>query len=197
MSGLRHAIVLGIGLFALAFAGAAQGQDLSAGKSPAQLFQLNCSVCHKSPRGLAAAGEGKGLFSGLESFLAEHYTADPKSAAIIAAYLKSVGGAAPAAHTKHRRNAAKPHKPAAENSTKTAKKTGDKKADKSSDKKSENADKTKGETTAKPEDGKAKAEEPAVAKPKPAAMAADKKKPASPSTQAKDGKSVAGDKKAD
>ena len=121
----------------------------------------------------------------------------PKSAAIIAAYLKSVGGAAPAAHTKHRRNAAKPHKPAAENSTKTAKKTGDKKADKSSDKKSENADKTKGETTAKPEDGKAKAEEPAVAKPKPAAMAADKKKPASPSTQAKDGKSVAGDKKAD
>ncbi|MEJ2625323.1 MAG: hypothetical protein P8Z80_12480 [Pseudolabrys sp.] len=124
MSGLRHAIVLGIGLFVLTLAGAARAQDLSAGKTPAQLFQVNCAVCHKSPRGLAAASKdkGNGLFSGLEDFLAKHYTADPKSAAIIAAYLKSVGGAAPTRARQHRR-AAKPHKPAAKSEAKTKSET--------------------------------------------------------------------------
>ena len=205
MSGLRHAIVLGIGLLALTFAGAARAQDLSAGKTPAQLFQLNCSICHKSARGLAAAGKdkGNGLFSGLEDFLAEHYTADPKSAQIIAAYLKSVGGAAPTRARQHRR-AAKPHKPAAKSETKseakastktkseTAKKTDDKKADKSTAK-----------TSTDSEGGKAKAEAPKVetsekpAMAKPAAAADDTKKPAPASTQAKDAKPAAGDKKTD
>lgn len=203
MSGLRHAIVLGIGLLALTFAGAARAQDLSAGKTPAQLFQLNCSICHKSARGLAAAGKdkGSGLFSGLEDFLAEHYTADPKSAQIIAAYLRSVGGAAPT-HARQHRRAAKPHKPAAKSEAKsdakastkseTAKKTDDKKADKSTAK-----------TSTDSEGGKAKAEAPKVetsekpAMAKPAAAAADTKKPASASTQAKDAKPVAGDKKTD
>jgi hypothetical protein len=192
MTGSRHAIVLGIGLFALALAGAARAQDLSAGKTPAQLFQLNCALCHKSPRGLAAAGADKGPFSGLEDFLAEHYTADPKSAAIIAAYLTSVGGAAPA-HTGRHRDAARAHKPKAK--AEAAKNT-----DKSPDKKSENSDKTKAETSTKPEGGQANAEEPKAEKPatsKPAVTAADKKKPASPSTQAKDGKSAAGEKKTD
>jgi hypothetical protein len=202
MTGFRHAIVLGIGLFALALAGSARAQDLSAGKTPAQLFRLNCAMCHKSPRGLAVAGANKGVFSGLESFLAEHYTADPKSAEIIAAYLKSVGGAAPA-HTRRHRRTATPHKPASK--TETAKKADSKNADK----KSEDADKTKSgsdnsaaDSSAKSEGGKAKAEEPkvekpAMAKPKAAATAADKKKPASPSTQAKDQKPVAGEKKTD
>ncbi len=190
MTGSRHAIVLGIGLFALTLAGAARAQDLSAGKTPAQLFQLNCSTCHKSARGLAAAGaDKKGLFSGLEGFLAEHYTADPKSAEIIAAYLTSVGGAAPA-HTRPHHRTVKPHKSAAKTETKTETKTeAVKKADKTTDKKSENADKTKSE--------KPKAEKPAMAKPKPAATATDKKKSASPSTQAKDQKPAAGDKKTD
>lgn len=184
MTGSRHAIVLGIGLFALTLVGAARAQDLSAGKTPAQLFQLNCATCHKSARGLAAAGaDKKGLFSGLEGFLAEHYTADPKSAEIIAAYLTSVGGAAPA-HTRPHNRTVKPHKSAAKTETKTE---AVKKADKTTDKKSENADKTKSE--------KPKAEKPAMAKPKPAAT--DKKKSASPSTQAKDQKPAAGDKKTD
>jgi len=182
MTGSRHAIVLGIGLFALTLAGAARAQDLSAGKTPAQLFQLNCATCHKSARGLAAAGaDKKGLFSGLEGFLAEHYTADPKSAEIIAAYLTSVGGAAPA-HTKPHHRTVKPHKSAAKTETV-------KKADKTTDKKSEKADKTKSE--------KPKAEKSAMAKPKAAATATDKKKSASPSTQAKDQKPAAGDKKTD
>jgi len=203
MSGLRHAIVLGIGLLALTFAGAARAQDLSAGKSPAQLFHLNCSICHKSARGLAAAGKdkGNGLFSGLEDFLAEHYTADPKSAQIIAAYLRSVGGATPT-RARHHRRAAKPHKPAAKSEAKsdakastkseTAKKTDDKKTDKNTDK-----------TSAEPEGDKAKAEAPKVetsekpAMAKPAAASNDTKKPASSSTQAKDAKPAAGDKKTD
>ncbi len=209
MTGLRHAIiVLGIGVFALALAGAARAQDLSAGKTPAQLFHLNCALCHASPRGLAAAGTGRGGLSGLDGFLAEHYTADPRSAAIIAAYLKSVGGAAPKAQTRRHRNAARPGKPAGR--TERAKKTDSEKTDK----KSGNA-----ETAAKPEDGKAKAEvpqtakpkaekaaKPATAEPKPAAAEAkstdkvkstDMKKPATPSAQAKDEKSAAGEKKTD
>ena len=72
MTGSRHAIALMIGILALLLGGAAQAQeDLSAGKTPAQLFQLDCAICHKPPQGLAKAG---GLF-GLDSFLAQHYTA--------------------------------------------------------------------------------------------------------------------------
>ena len=91
MTGSRHAIALAIGLLALFFVGAAQAQeDLSAGKTPEELFKLDCAICHKSPQGLSKAG---GLF-GLDSFLAQHYTASRESAAAIAGYLKSVDSAA-------------------------------------------------------------------------------------------------------
>lgn len=83
---------LAVGLLALA--GPALGQEsLDAGKTPAQLFASDCSLCHKSPQGLAA----KAGILGLESFLREHYTASRESAGAIANYLRSVGGpAAPA-----------------------------------------------------------------------------------------------------
>jgi hypothetical protein len=67
-------------------------ESLDRGKSPAQLFASDCSVCHKSPQGLAKAG---GLL-GLDSFLRTHYTASRESASAIAAYLKSVDGGPPA-----------------------------------------------------------------------------------------------------
>ncbi len=172
MSGLRHAIILGIGFFALTRAGAARAQDLSAGKTPAELFHYNCALCHNSPRGLAAAGAQKGGMSGLEGFLAEHYTSDTKSAEIIAAYLKSAGGAAPAEPAKHHRDAAKRHKPGSKSDS-AKKSDNNKKSDAKPDQKSE--------------------AKPAVTKP----AAAAKKKPASSPTEAKDGKPVAGDKKAD
>ncbi|HXZ46673.1 MAG TPA: hypothetical protein VEH02_08090, partial [Pseudolabrys sp.] len=52
----------------LCVAGAAGAQEsLDQGKTPAQLFASDCSVCHKSPHGLTRGG---GIF-GLESFLRE------------------------------------------------------------------------------------------------------------------------------
>jgi hypothetical protein len=87
----------GIGLVigALAFAGAAGAQEsLDSGKTPAQLFASDCSICHKSPQGLAKSGK---LFR-VDNFLREHYTASRESAAAIAAYLQAMdnGPAAPA-----------------------------------------------------------------------------------------------------
>jgi len=67
--------------------------NLDAGKSPAQLFNSDCAICHKSPQGLAKGG---GLL-GIESFLRSHYTASRETAASLARYLEGVGSpAAPA-----------------------------------------------------------------------------------------------------
>ena len=59
-------------------------QDFGEGKTAVQLFAATCANCHKSPQSVAAA---PGIF-GLESFLREHYTSSPESAATLAAYLK-------------------------------------------------------------------------------------------------------------
>ena len=65
----------------------AVAQDFSAGKTAAQLFASDCSACHKSPAGLA-----KGQSTGsLTSFLREHYTTKPESAAALAAYVAGAG----------------------------------------------------------------------------------------------------------
>lgn len=65
----------------------ARAENLDAGKSPQAMFAGTCSACHASPRGL-----GKGMSaSGIASFLREHYTASPQSAAAIAAYVASAG----------------------------------------------------------------------------------------------------------
>lgn len=85
MSGVRR---LAICVAALGFAGAASAQEnLDHGKSGAQLFASDCSICHKSPAALSKAG---GMF-GMESFLRQHYTASRESAATIANYLKGFG----------------------------------------------------------------------------------------------------------
>src|SRR5215813_8335892 len=66
---------------------AAAQQDLTAGRTPAQLFAGGCSACHKSPQGLA-----KGAASGsVASFLRQHYTSKPEMADALAAFL--TGGA--------------------------------------------------------------------------------------------------------
>lgn len=59
--------------------------DYDAGKTPAQLFESDCGICHKSPAGLSKA---PGM--ALESFLSEHYTASREAAAILAKYLQGV-----------------------------------------------------------------------------------------------------------
>jgi hypothetical protein len=180
MTGLRPAIALVIGLLALLLGGAAQAQeDLSAGKTPEQLFRQNCSACHKSPRGLAGAGEkAAGLLSGLEGFLAQHYTASGRSAQIIAGYLKSVDSGASRRGGHPRGRATRSHKP---DKTKTGKARVEKpKADAAKAKMTD-------EKAAKP-----KTDKPAMTKP-----AKNKKKPVSHSSQAKREKPVPTEKKTD
>lgn len=65
----------------------ASAQNLEAGKSPAQLFSANCSVCHKSARGLL-----KSVPPGdLPGFLRQHYTTSADMAKIMSGYLISNG----------------------------------------------------------------------------------------------------------
>ena len=82
-----HGIRLTIGSLALCFASSAGAQgSLDQGKTAAQLYAANCASCHKSPQSVTKA---TGIF-GLESFLQEHYTPSPQSAATIAAYLNGL-----------------------------------------------------------------------------------------------------------
>ncbi len=137
-------MALMIGLLALFFGGAAQAQeDLSAGMSPAQLFSMNCAICHKQPQGLAK-------MSGLEGFLAEHYTSSKQKAAELADYLKSVDRAAGPAHRSRHRDAA--DRPKHRGKTDAAKKSA--------------KPKSHAKKTAKQKDGKAKSGTSAGAKPK-------------------------------
>jgi hypothetical protein len=62
--------------------------DLNEGKSPAELFQAGCSVCHQSAAGLA-----KGRREGeLTSFLRQHYTSSVQHAGALANFLVARGG---------------------------------------------------------------------------------------------------------
>jgi len=90
--GIRLAIMGALGLVN----GAGAQENLDRGKSPVQLFASDCSICHKSPKGLAKAG---GLL-GLDNFLRTHYTASRESASAIASYLRSVDSGPPPRATK-------------------------------------------------------------------------------------------------
>lgn len=86
LKSLHCGVRLMISVWALCLAtGAVAQESLDQGKSPAQLFASDCSLCHKSPKGLLKSG---GL--GLDSFLREHYTASRETASAIASYLRSV-----------------------------------------------------------------------------------------------------------
>ena len=79
--------------FATAFASAsAPAQDLTAGKTPAQLFRSDCAECHRSPSGLARTRDVRAL----ADFLREHYTTKSETAGALAVYVSSLaaGGAA-------------------------------------------------------------------------------------------------------
>jgi len=77
-----------IGLLVAGAAGSAAAQDYTAGKTPAQLFQSDCSACHKTPQGLSRGMDQRSL----AGFLREHYTTKQESAGALAAYVASVGG---------------------------------------------------------------------------------------------------------
>jgi hypothetical protein len=168
----RCSIRLLISMWALGLSVGTQAQEsLDRGKTPAQLFASDCSICHKSPQGLAKAN---GLL-GLENFLREHYTASRESAAAIASYLRSVDSG-PAARAK--RAAKGDEKPKPDEKKKTGAKTGEPKA-------TEKPDATSGEP--KSPEAKTKPSEPKPAEivapepkseSKPTAPAADEAKPA-------------------
>ena len=66
--------------------------DLNEGKSPAELFNAGCAVCHQSAVGLA-----KGLREReLTNFLRQHYTSSVQHAGALANFLVARGGPAAA-----------------------------------------------------------------------------------------------------
>ena len=67
---------------AVSGASAAHGQNLDAGKSPAQIFADTCNACHRSAREIKRTSP---------VFLREHYTTGLREATAMAAYLASVG----------------------------------------------------------------------------------------------------------
>jgi hypothetical protein len=79
----RSSKLLGLAAALALASGAAQAENLDAGKSAPALFASACATCHSSPRGLAK-DRGAG---GLASYLQEHYTSSPQSASALAAYL--------------------------------------------------------------------------------------------------------------
>jgi hypothetical protein len=66
--------------------------DLNEGKSPAELFQAGCSVCHQSASGLAKGRRENEL----TTFLRQHYTSSVQHAGALAGFLTSGGRGGPA-----------------------------------------------------------------------------------------------------
>lgn len=62
--------------------------NIDQSKTPAQIYESDCAVCHKSMRGLANGRGG----SALAGFLSEHYTSSEQEAAALAAYVLAGGG---------------------------------------------------------------------------------------------------------
>jgi hypothetical protein len=100
----RGSKLLGLGAMLALVSGAAQAENLDAGKSAPALFAATCQTCHSSPRGLA---KDRGS-SGLTSYLQEHYTSSPQSAAALAAYLIANPGNPRAKQAPVARNPAAP-----------------------------------------------------------------------------------------
>lgn len=64
-----------------------QAQNLEAGKSPAQIFNGACAVCHKSARGLVKSVPPNAL----PTFLRQHYTTSSDMAGALSGYLLANG----------------------------------------------------------------------------------------------------------
>jgi hypothetical protein len=83
--------VKALSIFVLGFAiscASAAAQDLTAGKTPAQLFRSDCAECHRSPGSVAGARD----VHALAAFLREHYTSKSQTADALAAYVSSFAG---------------------------------------------------------------------------------------------------------
>jgi len=138
----------------------AQSDNYDAGKTPAQLFTSNCSICHKSPAGLA-----KDLGPmGLEGFLRDHYSASAESAAVIARYLRTVDAAQPPSQPSVKRRKADSEE---KDSNKTKRDSGGKSspADKPADAKGRAGPKVDTKSADKPAEPKSESKKPESKKP--------------------------------
>lgn len=79
----------------------ARAEDLTAGKTPAQLFRSDCSACHHSPNGLVRE---RGNARGLAAFLSDHYTTNTESAVALAAYVSGLASPGGSAHSRGERH---------------------------------------------------------------------------------------------
>jgi outer membrane biosynthesis protein TonB len=131
MKGFLRAIGLAAVAWVFALGGPAASQEnLDQGKSPAQLFASDCSICHKTTAGLSKGRSG--AFGGLKDFLRTHYTASKEAAAAIASYVEATDkGPPPAAKQK----AAKRNPRGDEKGKKTDVKKDENKPEKKADKK--------------------------------------------------------------
>lgn len=99
-------ILASLAAVGLGAAAPARAENLDEGKSAAQLFSSNCSVCHKSVRDLSKSAQG----AGLQSFLRQHYTTGTDMARLLAGYVNAQGGSA-SRETREARPAAAPAVP--------------------------------------------------------------------------------------
>lgn len=171
MKGLRRGVWPAVITLALCCASVAGAQEsLDQGKSPAQLFASDCSICHKSPQGLAKSG---GLL-GLDSFLREHYTASRESAAAIANYLKSMDSR-PAAPARTGKRTAKGNDKG---------KADDKKKPEVKPNEAKGPEKNPEAKASEPKASEQISAEPKSSEPKPAEAKASEPKPSEPKTSA-------------
>ena len=82
---LAKVVSTGIALLALS-ASSVWGQNLTAGKTPIQLYAQSCVVCHGKPQTLGAAAATRSL----DGFMRQHYTTSKEEAALMAAYVRGL-----------------------------------------------------------------------------------------------------------
>jgi hypothetical protein len=76
--------ILPLGCAALLVATPLRAQEnLDEGKTPAQMFNSDCSICHNSPSGLSKTSDTRAV----AGFLRQHYTASRETAGALAAFL--------------------------------------------------------------------------------------------------------------
>ena len=63
-----------------------RGENLSAGKTPAQLFATDCASCHTNPAALAKGRRP----AQIADFLVQHYTSSRQVAGLLGAYVASL-----------------------------------------------------------------------------------------------------------
>jgi hypothetical protein len=112
-----------VAVLVLAGAGLSAGsvlaqEDLNRGKTPAQLFASDCAECHRNPRSISKRDNANAL----ADYLRVHYTASRESAAAIAGYLVSLGGAVEPARPAR---SATPSRPKSQPGEAAAPKSGD------------------------------------------------------------------------